>query len=89
MYDSSGPAFPVPIGVDIDIARAGMTLRDWFAGQVDVSGDYCSHIMEAVVGRKSPTWGDDPIGYLKYTAEFEAALRGIKADAMLAEREKE
>jgi len=29
-----GPAFPVPANVNPDGAQSGMTLRDWFAGQV-------------------------------------------------------
>ena len=69
----------------------GMTLRDYFAAHLndDARGaDFALEVKEALVGRRIPDFYEDPIGYLRFEAYFRAAWRGMRADAMLAERER-
>lgn len=89
-----GPAFPVPLvnhpahGV-IASDIQGMTLRDYFAAHVIIDDDVSPEMAEKIVGRPCPKWQNDYLEARKYWAELRAILRGIEADAMLAEREKE
>jgi len=93
MKDDGGPAFPRDSFRDGEagllITQNGMTLRDWFAGQVCITGESSPDFMAGIVGRRCPGTCADPIERLKFEAEYEAIVRGIKADAMLSEREKE
>lgn len=57
----------------------GMTLRDYFAGQVDVSAYRPAETFKDANGR-APTGGE--------LAEFIAKIRMVEADAMLKERAK-
>lgn len=66
----------------------GMTLRDWFAGQANVDTHIPKQFAEKIVGRVCPESQTEYLESLKFWAEVEAVLRGIKADAMLAERNK-
>ena len=67
--EDGGPAFPhQPIGEEF----TGMTLRDWFAGQV-------------LAGLMARTGPDDDFLFRSGTAALRAY---IIADAMIAEREK-
>ena len=86
MNKDGGPAFPDPQR----LGAYGMSLRDWFAGQpVDmVSFEGAGPHQEALVGRPCPSWQDDPLGFLQWSADWEAAWRYMRADAMLAERER-
>lgn len=96
MRRDGGPAFPSKRFAVNDEERDelgyapidGMTLRDWFAGQVTIDPDYSKSFMEKIVGRPIPGFSDDPLGRLRFEADFEAILRGIKADAIIAERAK-
>ena len=64
--DDGGPAYPVPSAQQLDDGRstayntfmegfAGMSLRDWFAGQAlagdsantDLNGEYCDYAVRA------------------------------------------
>jgi len=91
MKNDGGPAFPFAL---IDASKGkqknlpGMSLRDYFAATVDPKMDVSGEFMEKMLGRKRPGFSIDPRGYLEYCAEFEALVRGIFADAMLAERAK-
>jgi hypothetical protein len=70
---------------------SGMTLRDFFVASIgdDLDGaDIALEIKEAVLGRSAPKWKTDPVGFMQFEAEFRAKWRGMRADAMLAEREK-
>lgn len=90
--DDGGPAFPVVPTMEgagqWGYAYPGMTLRDWFAGQVEVEIDISIDLAEQIAGRTCPPWQSDYIGNIRFWAEVEAIVRGIKADAMLAERAK-
>lgn len=69
----------------------GMTLRDFFVASIgdDLDGaDFALEIKEAVLGRSAPKWKTDPVGFMQFEADFRAKWRGMRADAMLAEREK-
>lgn len=90
------PAFPqtsIDRGCGLETADSyglgGMDLRDYFAAHVSVSDDYAQSIKEALVGRACPSWASQKLEYLAFEAEFEARLRGLKADAMLKERQRD
>jgi hypothetical protein len=92
-----GPAFPLQcIGPEFPPGHSGMTLRDWFAGQErlaewdrpeSIPG---KEMCEALAGEPQPKdgWRGDMIKMLKWEAKWRSALKYIRADAMLAEREK-
>jgi len=71
---------------------SGMALREWFAGQVEFGqNDYptvCAS-MKKLMGEDCPKQNEDFIGYLRYHARFEAIVRYIKADALLAARKED
>lgn len=76
----------------------GMSLRDWFAGQetlADLDSQEASvprSAAEALAGRKPDlshvTKADNWIEHLKWEAEWRAAIKYIRADAMLRARER-
>ena len=73
-----------------------MSLRDYFASkeqlhELDNGITFMSPKMgEALAGEKMPEagWSKDPIAMCKWEAKWRAALKYIRADAMLAAREK-
>jgi hypothetical protein len=69
---------PLPGGMTWT-GQAGMSLRDWFAGQCDVAAYTPIETFKRARGRM-PTVGE--------LAEYIASIRFGEADAMLAEREK-
>jgi hypothetical protein len=75
--NDGGPAFPFPV-LHGSGAPTGMSLRDYFAGQVDVSMYTPFNNLKEIHGR-NPTVGE--------LAEYIAGIRMIEADAMLAARE--
>lgn len=78
--DTGGQAFPNPTSADFQHpACGGMTLRDWFAGQVDLS----TYSIRATLERKLD--GEVTIGEI---AAYIAQIRYIEADAMIARRGK-
>ena len=83
--DDGGPAFPR--SDHVSNSNAGMTLRDWFAGQPDIFGS------TLLIGKEEgeALAGPRPEGGLeafRWQCEVLAAMRYIAADAMLAERAK-
>lgn len=86
--EDGGPAFPHDqMARDRDCA--GMSLRDWFAGQVDVEGFYfgTDEYASEALGIPVPDI-DDVIARMKFGAACQAYFRFMVADAMLAERER-
>jgi hypothetical protein len=89
--DDGGPAFPCEGGPGGGLhSHPGMSLRDWFAAHVsliDSDGD-CIDVfsMSSLIGRPAPS---DAVELILWYAEAEAAIRYVKADAMLARRNKE
>lgn len=81
--NNGGPAFPsandVRIGDYGTSGHSGMTLRDYFAANADVTEYTPIDAFERSFGR-SPT--------IKELAEYIAQIRLVEADAMLAAREK-
>ncbi len=74
------PAFPVTAGNQV--YAIGMTLRDWFATEMDGLSDEATQPYAATFN--TDPW---PQGYLeqaKWWAKADATLRYIRADAMLA-----
>ena len=76
--ENGGAAFPVAAGPGQQFTQ-GMSLRDWFAGQVDVSLYKPLATLADKIGRQPN---------MEELAEYIAKIRIIEADAMLAEREK-
>lgn len=83
-----GSAFPCAETQYSD-STPGMTLRDYFVAHVEVELDIPIKEAELIAGRPCPGWQADYIGNIKFWAEVEAIVRGIKADAMIAERNKQ
>ncbi|MBZ3665541.1 hypothetical protein [Pseudomonas monteilii] len=84
---TGGPAFPVP-GLQDDESFNGMTLRDYFAAQVDVSDEVGVRYAEEIVGRAMPDFASAPLDNIAFWADYRAISRYIEADAMLAARVK-
>ena len=63
----------------VKTTEGGMTLRDWLAGQVDVSVYKPVEIIEKHEGRQAT---------VKELAECIAGIRYMESDAMIAERSK-
>lgn len=71
----------------------GMTLRDFFAAKAEgLDGESGLEYAEALAGRKRPDVvhgsPENILEWARFWADADAALRYIKADAMLAAREK-
>lgn len=71
--NDGGAAFPVAVPVEFQFAEAGMSLRDWFAGQA----------LQAIIS-KSPFCADDQSAGKWQRATAKGAY--IYADAMLRAR---
>lgn len=91
--NTGGPAFPNDAGF-LAVDRQGMTLRDYFAAnlgdenQGDEGMDYTDTVKASLVGRPCPSLSvDGAIAVLQFEAEFRAAWRYMRADAMLKARE--
>lgn len=103
LIDNGGPAFPQkpiyseqhgwthPSAIGDDFA--GMTLRDFFAAHEHLS-DYdketlyiSKDIAIALVGREMPMAGS--VDYFTWDAEVRAAIKYIRADALIRQRGKE
>lgn len=78
-------------------AQSGMSLRDWFAGHQSLSDldspDVClpEDVAESLAEYAMPTADEQkryPLAFARWEASWRAALRYIRADAMLAERAK-
>lgn len=94
--DDGGSAFPLSASTgdprDGVYCQNGMTLRDWFASQEDLydldsenAAGLTIATAKLLAGGNAPT---DSIGYMKWEAKWRAALKYIRADAMIAERAK-
>ena len=71
-------------------SRSTQDLRDWFAGQESLPDcDLAISAMEQIIGRKSPKFAESPLDYMIWEADVRAALRYIRADAMIRARNKE
>ena len=84
-----GPAYPLQsIGPDFAPGYAGMSLRDWFAGQAHVS-DYEFKDVDtaAQVLGIDPPFDDSDAELVRFAARMKAALRFMEADAMIAASE--
>ncbi len=80
--DANDPAFK--------LGRRGMSLRDYFAAaeKIDAEEEWTVQQMESLVG-PSPAGGIKSPEWLLWEARWRAALRYMRADAMLAARERE
>jgi hypothetical protein len=94
--NDGGPAFPQPETAYPKTKVNGMTLRDWFAGQETLSdlddpeAIVSDEMAEGLAGPK-PKAGWTPgniVAMTRWEAKWRAALRYLRADAMIAEREK-
>ena len=68
----------------------GMTLRDWFAGQEQLSdcNDIDMGTFEALAGKRPDgNLTTNTIAWLEWEAAWRARIRYIRADAMLKARE--
>jgi hypothetical protein len=93
--NNGGPAFPLQdwdLSIHARRFETGMTLRDYFAAH-ETLGDWNiqevnmpSDWADLLAGYKRPV--NDPIGWLRWEADWQSALKYIRADAMLRAREK-
>lgn len=84
--NDGGPAFPTVAGHTV--YSHGMLLRDWFASQERLGeNDVTISMAEKLMGEKVPT-GEYGIATMQWWAEAEARYKYLRADAMLAAREK-
>lgn len=91
--NDGGPAFPATVqgwNDRLSQGQSGMTLRDWFAGQLVLPPDGISTTWaEAIMGEKAPDWQlDSSLDCVRWWLTAEARARFLAADAMLAERAK-
>lgn len=61
----------------VSVEHAGMTLRDWFAGEADEAWNIYMFL-----------YADEPMDSMEGIAKSISEIRGTIADAMLKEREK-
>ena len=83
--DNGGAAFPVEHG----IKRDGMSLRDYFAAaeKIDSAEDYPWAMCEALAGpRPKGCMTTNPLEWLIWSATWQAKIKFIRANAMLAAR---
>jgi hypothetical protein len=99
--NDGGHAFPCnrtvgPTDGVVEDARAygtvdeGMTLRDWFAGQVQVPNDM-GWVASALMGEQPPRWSiegdyETSLACAKWWADARARYRLMDAEAMLKAR---
>lgn len=91
-----GPVFPQPL-FDSSGERVGynhgVSLRDWFAGTVNITdADFpgSSKASSEMLGLRQPENSvKSPKEWIEWIAAVEAFIRYKKADAMIAEREKQ
>jgi hypothetical protein len=92
--NDGGPAFPNPALANESCSFSsdvtGMTLRDWFAGQQQITDEELGEAKAAtIMGSKPPAWGPDTAtACIEWWSAAEARLKYIKADAMIAARAK-
>jgi len=92
--NDGGPAFPWEDTKDAPgqpLPSSGMTLRDYFAGQVQVPDDM-GWVASALMGEQPPHWSshgdyETSLACAKWWADARARYRLMDADAMLAARE--
>lgn len=86
--DQNPPAFPR--SYNAPDGHNGMSLRDWFAGQADVTDWKINDldVAAAFVGLPTPTMEDADEAF-RLGAAVQAKLKYMLADAMLALRAKE
>ena len=83
--NDGGPAFPVMW--DYAESEAGMSLRDWFAGQHPViDGELSITLAEALMCEHLPK-SKTSLENRRWWAEAEARLKYLNADAMIAARD--
>ena len=94
--NDGGPAFPQhgwssnPEVLERMKTQGGMTLRDWFAGQEQLSdcNDIDMGTFEALAGKRPDgNLTTNTIAWLEWEAAWRARIRYIRADAMLKARE--
>lgn len=95
-YGCSKP-FVMPSGEVVwQVHQTGASLRDFFAAAESIAewddndAVISTKLSEALAGEKMPSsgWAGDPLEMLRFEAKWRAALKYIRADAMLAERAK-
>ena len=85
--NDGGSAFP--FGDYTNEGEQGMSLRDWFAGneKINDSESFYWELCEALAGnRPDKDRKADPIAWTIWQAAWQAKVRYIRADAMLAAR---
>lgn len=83
--DDGGPAFPIDLGESCGIdprSTTGMSLRDFFAANLQFPDNMDFAIAEALVGPKP----DGTLEMVEWEVRAMAKFRYIMADAMLAAR---
>ena len=89
--NDGGPAFPCDAewrdGQEVWPQGAGMSLRDWYAGQAPViDGDLSIPLAEALMCEPLPK-SKTILENRRWWAEAEARLKYLNADAMIAARD--
>ena len=94
-FNGGGPAYPVtPTDGSGHFwpTELGMSLLDYFAASETISAEDEANnisVFEGLVGpRPVVGWQESPLEWLQWEAKWRARLRYIRAQAMLAERER-
>ncbi len=86
-HNDGGPAFPSGLDYNDTKPSGGMSLRDWFAGQYDVSEIKFPDLQSAArfLGEEMP-YESDFASMVAFSCRLKAKLKYMGADAMLAAR---
>jgi len=92
MTNANESAFPeVQPLPQFDYHTYGLTKREYFAAMAtdcDIEA-WTKEIREALAGYEQPSFSKDPLKYIQFVCDAESKLRRMKADALIAELNRE
>ena len=84
MNTEDQPAFPHQ---NTDEHYNGLTKREMMAATVSIGSieKWSQELTEALAGYSEPSYSKEPLKYMQFLCDAEAKLRTMKADALIAE----